>query len=93
MSAQEIKDNNNDVFNYFKALCDKLDPIDEEARQKEKEEYENKYKEKLDFTEFNMRIIMDSVEISSEIFNDIYWRQAYYNAVMDRLITIIFKAF
>ena len=82
MSAQEIKDNKNDVIKYFKALCDKLDPVDEEARQKEKEAYETKYKDMLDLTEFNTRVIVNSVEISSEIFNDIYWRQAYYNAVM-----------
>jgi hypothetical protein len=91
MSAQEIKDSKNDVLNYFKALCDKLDPVDEEARQKEKEAYETKYKDVLDLTEFNMRIISNSVEISSEIFNDIYWRQSYYGAVMRSAHNYYFK--
>jgi hypothetical protein len=71
MSPDKIKNHYDDVVKYLDDAIDILDPINKDRMPKKTE---------VSYFEYSQRT--DEVVISTSIFDDMYWQQQYYNAIM-----------
>ena len=89
MNASEIKDNSDVVLKYLEKTCDELDPIKDEFTSSKKK-LEERYAEYTRFMEYNPRT--DEIVIATSIFDQMFWQQQYYNAIMRSSMNHHFQA-
>ena len=80
MDATEIKENYDDVLKYLENCIDELDPVNKDMIHK---------KTDARYMEYDPRT--DEIIIATSIFDDMYWDQQYYNAIMRSSMNQHFK--
>ena len=80
MDATEIKENYDDVLKYLENCIDVLDPVNKDMIHK---------KTDAQYMEYDPRT--DEIVIATSIFDDMYWDQQYYNAIMRSSMNQHFK--
>ncbi|MFO0003043.1 MAG: hypothetical protein ACK559_18105, partial [bacterium] len=88
-SVDEIKNNYENILQYLDKIYDKLDPIQEDQKMTVKQLRER-------YTEPIMRYRGCSprtgdIEYKTTFFDDMFWQQQYYNAVMRSAMNHHFK--
>lgn len=78
MNADEIKEDSNSILAYLKTTIDSLDPR------------ETIPKTDMRYMEYDPRT--DKIVVATSLFDDMYWLQQYYNAVMRSAMNHHFKA-
>ena len=78
LNANEIKDSNDVVLTYLKKTIDELCPIDKEAGFRKKQLLELNHGVK--YGEYDAR--KNEIIIKTSIFDELFWHQQYYNAIM-----------
>jgi hypothetical protein len=80
MDATAIKENYDDVLKYLENCIDALDPVNKDVMSKKPE---------ARYMEYDPRT--DEIVIATSIFDDMYWDQQYYNAIMRSSMNQHFK--
>ena len=81
MNADEIKEDHKDVLKYLEQAIDTLDPIDKDLIPKKTE---------ARYMEYDPRT--DEITIATSLFDDMWYLQQYYNAIMRSAMNHHFKA-
>ena len=81
MNADEIKEDYNDVLKYLETAIDTLDPIPTDVIPKKTE---------ARYMEYDPRT--DEITIATSLFDDMWYLQQYYNAIMRSAMNHHFKA-